>query len=89
MRKVVAPLSRGCRQCLTLNVADVSLCREGGGFLGAIYGGVIADTIADRLGHTTTRLTLDRYGHLLPGMQEEAADRLDGLLGAANEKSPP
>ncbi|CAG7634650.1 Tyrosine recombinase XerC [Paenibacillus solanacearum] len=29
--------------------------------------------IAERLGHSTTRVTLDTYGHVTPGMQKEAA----------------
>jgi len=33
--------------------------------------------IADRLGHTSTRVALDRYGHLFEGADAAAADRLD------------
>ena len=36
--------------------------------------------VARRLGHSTTALTLDVYGHVMPGMQESAAQRLDELL---------
>jgi integrase len=32
--------------------------------------------VASRLGHSTPRLTLDTYGHLLPGAQEDAVRRL-------------
>lgn len=42
--------------------------------------------ISTRLGHATIRTTLDTYGHLFPGLDEAAADRLDqafvGGLGA-------
>lgn len=38
-------------------------------------------TVAARLGHSTTRLTLDRYAHLLAGADRQAADALDSLLG--------
>ncbi len=38
--------------------------------------------VADRLGHSTTRLTLDTYSHVLPGMQEEAVSALGRLLSA-------
>jgi hypothetical protein len=31
-------------------------------------------------GHSTITLTLDTYSHVVPGMQERAAERLDSLL---------
>jgi integrase len=36
--------------------------------------------VAERLGHSTTRLTQDTYQHVLPGMQERAASKLDALF---------
>lgn len=36
--------------------------------------------ISDRLGHTNIGVTMDTYGHLMPGAQEEAATKLDALL---------
>ncbi|TFH65668.1 MAG: site-specific integrase [Candidatus Zixiibacteriota bacterium] len=33
--------------------------------------------IQNQLGHASATTTLDRYGHLFPGMQKEAAERLD------------
>ena len=35
---------------------------------------------AERLGHATTRLTLDTYSHVLPDMQDEAARRIEEAL---------
>ncbi|MGH8775456.1 MAG: hypothetical protein ACRDWI_09875 [Jiangellaceae bacterium] len=35
------------------------------------------------LGHASTALTLDRYGHLMPGQAESVAERLDVLARAA------
>lgn len=32
--------------------------------------------VAERLGHSTVQTTLDRYSHVMPGMQREAADRV-------------
>ena len=32
------------------------------------------------LGHASITLTLDTYSHVLPGMQEESAARLNALL---------
>ena len=37
--------------------------------------------VQDLLGHSTITMTLDTYSHILPGIQEEAAKRLDRLLG--------
>lgn len=36
--------------------------------------------VQERLGHATITLTLDTYSHVVPGMQERAAERLDTLL---------
>lgn len=37
--------------------------------------------LADRLGHSTTRTTLEHYSHVLPGAQREAARTLDAVFG--------
>ena len=37
-------------------------------------------TVQEVLGHSTITLTLDTCSHILPGMQKEAADKLDLLL---------
>jgi integrase len=36
--------------------------------------------VSQRLGHSSVAITMDRYSHVLEGMQEDAADRLDALL---------
>ena len=36
--------------------------------------------VAERLGHTTVRMTLDTYTHVLPDMQKAATDRLRHML---------
>jgi len=41
-----------------------------------IRAGADIKVVASRLGHSTPRLTLDTYGHLLPGAQEDAVRRL-------------
>jgi hypothetical protein len=40
-----------------------------------------------QLAQATTHITLDRYGHLMPGNEEEAADMLDADLARANTES--
>jgi hypothetical protein len=39
------------------------------------------------LGHASAALTLDRYGHLMPGQAESIADRLDAMA-RAREAAP-
>ena len=41
--------------------------------------------VADRLGHSTIKLTLDTYSHVLPHMQERAAEKMDDILGSKPE----
>ena len=45
-----------------------------------IQAGEDLHTISRRLGHSSAAFTMDRYGHLLPGMQTKAAAALDHLL---------
>lgn len=40
-----------------------------------------AKVASERLGHSNTATTLDIYSHVLKSMQEEAADKLDKMLG--------
>ncbi len=37
--------------------------------------------VRDQLGHHSIRLTVDTYGHLLPGANRQAVDRLDDATG--------
>jgi len=39
-----------------------------------------AKVVSERLGHSTIMLTLDTYPHVLPDMQQSAADRIENLL---------
>ena len=39
-----------------------------------------AKVASERLGHSTIVLTLDIYSHVLPNMQQGAADRIETLL---------
>lgn len=42
--------------------------------------GVHPKVVQERLGHTSISLTLDTYSHVIPSMQQEAADKMDELL---------
>lgn len=41
------------------------------------------------LGHASAALTLDRYGHLLPGQARSVADSLDEMARAAVPRTVP
>ena len=45
--------------------------------------GINAKIVSERLGHARVGTTLDIYSHVLPGMQDEAARRIDASLRAA------
>jgi integrase len=45
--------------------------------------GAHAKEIAERLGHSTVRLTLDRYAHLLPSLDERLREGLEGAYQEA------
>jgi integrase len=37
--------------------------------------------VCERLGHSDIRITLERYSHAIPSMQNEAAQMIEGLIG--------
>ena len=45
-----------------------------------IAAGVNAKALSTYMGHASVMITLDRYGHLMPGNEEEAAGLLDQYL---------
>jgi integrase len=45
--------------------------------------GVHPKVVSERLGHACIGITLDTYSHVMPGMQEEAAEKIDAGLRAA------
>jgi integrase len=49
-----------------------------------IAAGVNPKAISTYLGHASITITLDRYGHLMPGNQEHAAGQLDRYLAVAS-----
>ena len=52
-----------------------------------IAAGVNAKALSTYMGHANIAITLDRYGHLMPGNEEEAAGLLDAYLERANTKA--
>ena len=47
-----------------------------------IAAGVSVKVISDQLGHASISFTLERYSHVLPSIQDEAAARVEKLLVA-------
>jgi integrase len=41
--------------------------------------------ISARLGHSSIQITLDRYGHLFPSVEEALADALDAAFTGTKE----
>ena len=48
-----------------------------------IAAGVNAKALSTYMGHANIGITLDRYGHLIPGNEDEAAGLLDAYLEQA------
>ena len=51
-----------------------------------IAAGVNTKAISTYMGHASITITLDRYGHLLPGNETEAASLLDNWLQIADAR---
>jgi integrase len=49
-----------------------------------IAAGVNAKALSTYMGHSSISITLDRYGHLFPGAEAEAAGLLDAYLQRAD-----
>jgi len=52
-----------------------------------IDAGVNAKALSTFMGHSSITITLDRYGHLFPGSESEAAALLDAYLERANTRA--
>ena len=46
----------------------------------ALTAGVPTKVVSERLGHSDVMITLSAYQHVLPSMQEEAADRVANVI---------
>ncbi len=52
-----------------------------------IAAGVNAKALQAFMGHATITITMDRYGHLMPGSEAQAADLLDSYLAGERERA--
>jgi integrase len=46
----------------------------------ALAAGIPAKVVSERLGHATVQITLDTYSHVLPGLDEQAAETVARLI---------
>jgi Phage integrase family len=51
-----------------------------------IAAGVSAKALSIFMGHSSITITMDRYGHLMPGSEDEAAGLLDAYLDACEAR---
>jgi integrase len=47
----------------------------------ALAAGVNPRVVQERLGHSSVAFPLDRYSHVVPAMQEDAAETVARLIG--------
>jgi len=52
-----------------------------------IAAGINSKALSTYMGHSSITITLDRYGHLLPGNESEAASLLDNWLTTAAQSA--
>ena len=48
--------------------------------------GIHPKIVQERLGHASIQITLDTYSHVVPGLQEAAANRFDELVNPGRGK---
>jgi integrase len=51
--------------------------------------GVHPKVVSERLGHASVSITLDTYSHMLPGLQEAAAERFDDMIDSSLTEEKP
>jgi integrase len=77
--RTVAKVATACWRERKLEPVTLHECRHTFASL-MIRAGVNVKALASYMGHASITITLDRYGHLLPGNESEAAELLDTLL---------
>ena len=53
-----------------------------------LWQGIHPKIVSERLGHSSIAITLDTYSHVLPGLQEAAAQRFDEGIRMSQGKVP-
>ena len=70
----------GGRMSGTTTLRMPIISRQGISATQLLTAGVHPKVVSERLGHASIGITLDVYSHVLPSMQEEAADKIDAGL---------
>jgi integrase len=73
---------RAAAEAVKVEPPTLHECRHGYASL-KIAAGVNVKALSTFMGHANIRITLDQYGHLLPGAEDEAAGLLDAFLDRA------
>jgi len=81
----VALQAQACWQTHELEPVTLHECRHTFASL-MIRAGVNVKALATYMAHASITITLDRYGHLLPGNESEAAELLDAYLGVTDAR---
>jgi integrase len=81
----VALQAQACWQKHKVEPVTLHECRHTFASL-MIRAGVNVKALSTYMGHASITITLDRYGHLLPGNENEAASLLDALLFGADAR---
>jgi len=53
-----------------------------------LWQGIHPKIVSERLGHSSIAITLDTYSHVMPGLQEAAAQRFEEGLQTDQGKVP-
>jgi integrase len=77
-KRIHRVFTRACAAAEVPRIRPYDLRHSCASFL--LAAGVHPKVVAERLGHSSVNLTLNTYSHLLPGLQQEAADTLGKLL---------
>ena len=64
-------------QAGSFNLGDLRGVRISNLAVALILAGIPIKIVSERLGHSSTQLTMDLYGHLLPEHQQPAADLME------------
>ncbi len=52
-----------------------------------IAAGVNTKALSSYMGHSSITMTIDRYGHLMPGNEHQAAAQLESFLAAPADRA--
>jgi|SRR5438093_4205465 len=83
-----ATVERAAKVWKAAKVAPITLheCRHTFASL-MIAAGINAKALSTYMGHSSVTITYDRYGHLMPGNEDQATQLLDAYLGLSADRT--